>query len=155
MDRSETGPGGSPTAYVARTDDELRAVFVILAIVWIKLGASPSQLFIPIGAATTYLLARIGGQPVGAVRLRRMGLLMELEKLSVIPEARWRGVSKALFEGAKEEAARSGCQEIRAYVRENHVGFWSNLGATEIGMENDRDGEPAFLMQYRLPARRI
>ncbi|MGY0793115.1 GNAT family N-acetyltransferase [Azospirillum argentinense] len=155
MDRSEVGPGGSPTAHVARTDEELCAVFDILAIVWIKLGASPSQLFIPVGAATAYLLARIGGQPVGAVRLRRIGALMELEKLSVIPEARWQGVSEALFEGAKREAARCRCQEIRAYVRKNHVGFWSNLGATEIGMEDDRDGAPAFLMQYRVPALRI
>ncbi|NUB07121.1 hypothetical protein FW320_13165 [Azospirillum sp. Vi22] len=121
----------------------------------IKQGGIQNRLFLPIDTTTDYLLANIGDQPVGAARLHWKSPVVEVEKYSVIGTGRGIKILRKLFEGVKTEAAARGCLEIQAYVREQHVRPWSRFGVINIGMEDDRDGEPAFLMQYRLPAHRI
>ncbi|QCO03397.1 hypothetical protein [Azospirillum argentinense] len=116
----------------------------------IKQGGIQNLLFLPIDATTDYLLASIGDQRVGAVRLHWKGAVVELEKNSVIGTGRGIRVLRKLFEGVKTEATARGCLEIRAFVREKHVRPWRRFGVINIGMEDDRDGAPAFLMQYRL-----
>ncbi|MGR0185479.1 hypothetical protein [Azospirillum aestuarii] len=155
MDRSESGPGCSVTVRFARTDDDLRAAYAVMAMAWIKQGGIQNRLFLPIDATTDYLLARIGDQPVGAVRLHWKGAVVELEKNSVIGTGRGFSILRALFEAVKVKAARRGCHEIRAFVRAKHVRPWSRFGVINIGMEDDRDGAPAFQMQYRLTGFRI
>ncbi|MGH8983485.1 MAG: GNAT family N-acetyltransferase [Acidimicrobiia bacterium] len=64
-------------------------------------------------AGGTFLLARIEGRPVGCIGLRRFeDDVAEIRRMYVVPEARRRGVARALLGALEAQARRLGYRAI-------------------------------------------
>ncbi|MFN2470155.1 MAG: GNAT family N-acetyltransferase [Gaiellaceae bacterium] len=76
-----------------------------------ELGELPAGYLPPSGRL---ILARLAGRPVGCVAVRALQPGMsELKRLFVRPEARGRGLGRALAEAALAEARRLGYERVR------------------------------------------
>lgn len=87
------------------------------------------------------LLAEISGRPVGyAVYFETYSTFLALptlylEDLFVIPDARDRGVGRALFSACSEQAVRRGCGRLDWQVltwNDLAIGFYEHLGAQPL-----------------------
>jgi len=77
------------------------------------------------------LLARLGGEPVGALLLDPVGGTMFLRRFGVVPAAQGRGVAQALVEAALQAASERGAAEVAVVAREElpeTVRFWERQG---------------------------
>jgi hypothetical protein len=68
-------------------------------------------------AGATHLIARIGSQPVGALRLRWFCDFAKLERLTVMPHCRGGAVPRALLDAAFELAAKKGYRRIMGHTQ--------------------------------------
>lgn len=60
-----------------------------------------------------FLVARVGGEPVGCVALRRLGGgVFELRRMYVVPSARGRGLADVLLDAAEARADALGATRI-------------------------------------------
>lgn len=101
-------------------------------------------------------IAWIGETPVGSVRFEPQGAWLYLGRLAVIPEARRRGVARALMLAVEAEAPRFGVGEIRLSMREALPGnrvLFEQLGYVVISVDpHPRNPEQNSLrMRKRLP----
>jgi GNAT superfamily N-acetyltransferase len=71
---------------------------------------------------------------------------LHLDHLWILPEAMGRGVGRALFEHAVEQAKASGCRVIKIEADPNAEGFYKRMGARRIGTTvTELDGNPREL----------
>ena len=85
------------------------------------------------------LLARLDGEPVGALVLDPDGASLGLRRVAVVPRAQRRGVAAALAEAAAETASRQGFRRMHLTARTElpaTVRFWTRMGFREVA----RDG---------------
>jgi tRNA threonylcarbamoyladenosine biosynthesis protein TsaE len=79
------------------------------------------------------LLARVNGEPAGALLLDRVGRTTYLRRFGVTPGAQGHGVAAALIEAAVEAAA--GADDITVVAREElpeTIRFWERQGFREV-----------------------
>lgn len=96
---------------------------------------------------------------IGAsVLLYRKGLtLARLYSISVAPEAKGRGLGKALLTASEAAATARGCDRLRLEVRRSNLGaisLYERAGFCVIGEKPSYydDGEAALIMQLTLPS---
>ncbi|HYB99646.1 MAG TPA: GNAT family N-acetyltransferase [Candidatus Limnocylindrales bacterium] len=77
--------------------------------------------------------ARSGGDIAGFYALSVEGDVAELEHMWVEPGYMGLGVGRALFEHAKDTAARLGCGRMRIASDPNALGFYERMGARRVG----------------------
>jgi putative acetyltransferase len=67
----------------------------------------------PAWEPAAFLVARVGGEPVGCVALRRLCAgVFELRRMYVVPSARGRGVADALLDAAQARANALGARRV-------------------------------------------
>jgi tRNA threonylcarbamoyladenosine biosynthesis protein TsaE len=83
------------------------------------------------------LLARLDGEPVGALVLDPVGSTTYLRRFGVVPTAQGHGVAAALIEAAVEAA--DGSDDLTVVAREElpaTIRFWQRQGFREIGRDS-------------------
>lgn len=90
-------------------------------------------------AGATHLIARIGRQPVGVIRLRWFADFAKLERLTVLPSCRGGAVPRALLDAAFELAAKKGYRRIMGHTQVRLAPVLKRLGNVKV-----RSGRPSF-----------
>jgi tRNA threonylcarbamoyladenosine biosynthesis protein TsaE len=88
-------------------------------------------------SASGGLLARLDGEPVGALVLDPVGSTTYLRRFGVVPTAQGHGVAAALIEAAVEAA--DGSDDLTVVAREElpaTIRFWQRQGFREIGRDS-------------------
>jgi predicted GNAT family N-acyltransferase len=74
------------------------------------------------------LLATVGGDPAGCIRIRYFGDFAKLERLAIKREYRSRHLSGPLIHAALGHCARKGFARVYGHSRADLVGFWRRYG---------------------------
>ena len=127
-------PKAAVSVTVARTLDELMQAFAIRSLVYMGEQDCPydeeydgNDL-----AGATHLIARIGRQPVGVVRLRWFCDFAKLERLTVAPSCRGGAVPRALLEAAFQLAAQKGYRRIMGHTQVRLAPVLKRLGQVRV-----------------------
>ena len=105
---------------------------------------------------TTYC-AKEDGRIIGFYLLTTESDRMHLDHLWISPRAMRRGVGRALFQHAVEQASKLGHHEIKIEADPNAAGFYERMGAKRIGVNvTEIEGRPRELplMLYTVPSER-
>ena len=89
--------------------------------------------FETIATSRVHVAERLG-QLVGMAQMSVHGDVAELDKLFVEPNALRLGVGKALFDWAKEAAARAGAGLLMVDADPSAAAFYRRLGAADAGV---------------------
>jgi predicted GNAT family N-acyltransferase len=122
------------TVSVARTLDDLMQAMSIRSLVYM------GEQFCPYDeefdgndiAGATHLVARIGREPVGCVRLRWFADFAKLERLTVTPHSRGGTVPRALLEAAFDLAAKKGYRRIMGHTQVRLAPLLKRLAKVDV-----------------------
>ncbi len=90
-----------------------------------------------------HLLARVGGQPVGAARLRLLGDVAKIQRVCVLPAHRGTGLGAAMIRELIAAARNTpGVRQVRLGSQTHAIGFYERLGFTAEGSVYDDAGIP-------------
>ena len=127
-------PRAAISVSVARTLDDLVQAMSIRAVVYMGEQVCPYDEEFDGNdlAGATHLIARIGSQPVGVIRLRWFCDFAKLERLTVLPHCRGGSVPRALLEAAFELAAKKGYRQIMGHTQVRLAPVLMRLGKVKI-----------------------
>jgi predicted GNAT family N-acyltransferase len=127
-------PKAAVTVTVAHTLDDLMQVMSIRSVVYMGEQLCPYEEEFDGNdiAGATHLIARIGSQPVGVVRLRWFCDFAKLERLTVMPHCRGGAVPRALLEAAFELAAKKGYRQIMGHTQVRLAPVLMRLGKVKV-----------------------
>ncbi len=131
---------------IARTFDQLTQVFALRGIVYV------GEQNCPFGeefdgndlSGATHLLAYIGREPVGAIRMRYFAGFAKLERAAVSPRYRESGVARALWQASADMAARKGYAVMLGHIEPRLLGFWERCAGFRL-----REGRAPFWFSDR------
>jgi len=138
-------PVGAPraaiTVSVAHTLDEVMQAMAVRAMVYMGEQLCPHDEEYDGNdfAGATHLVARIGREPVGAVRMRWFCDFAKLERLTVVKAHRGGAVPRALLEAAFDLAARKGYRRVMGHTQRRLAPVLMRYGAVQL-----REGRPGF-----------
>lgn len=95
-------------------------------------------------SGATHLVAKIGREPVGAIRIRWFANFAKLERAAVLRRYRDSGVAHALWEASAAIAARKGYDKILGHIEPHLLGFWERCAGFRL-----REGRPSFRFSDR------
>jgi predicted GNAT family N-acyltransferase len=126
---------------VARTLDDLMQAIAIRSVVYMGEQLCPYDEEFDGNdlAGATHLIARIGRQPVGVIRLRWFADFAKLERLTVLPSCRGGAVPRALLDAAFELAAKKGYRRIMGHTQVRLAPVLMRLGKVKV-----RSDRPSF-----------
>lgn len=115
---------------VARTIPELMEAFAVRAMVYMGEQQCPYEEEYDGNdfAGATHLIARIGKEPVGVMRIRWFAKFCKVERVAVRREHRDGHVAAAMIEAACRLAGRKGYQTILGYIQSRLLPFWMRYG---------------------------
>lgn len=96
-------------------------------------------------AGSTHLIARIGNEPVGAIRIRWFADFAKLERACVVKRFRGRAVTATLARRACEIAGAKGYRRILGHIEPGLASFWKEAAGFEV-----RAQRPSFVFSDRL-----
>lgn len=115
--------------HVARSIDDISRVFAIRAATFQAEQACPyDEEFDGNDFCATQLLATVGDDPAGCIRIRYFGDFAKLERLAVRREYRNVRLSGRLIHAALQHCARKGFRRIYGHSRADLVQFWQGHG---------------------------
>jgi len=119
---------------VASTLDDLMQVMSIRSVVYMGEQFCPYEEEFDGNdlAGATHLIARIGRQPVGTVRLRWFADFAKLERLTVMPHCRGGTAPRALLDAAFELAAKKGYRQIMGHTQVRLAPVLMRLGKVKV-----------------------
>lgn len=79
-------------------------------------------------SGTTHLLAREGGEPIGACRIRWFADFAKLERVAVKRASRAGHASRALWRAAADLAARKGYRLMLGHIERSLAPYWTRVG---------------------------
>lgn len=88
----------------------------------------------------THLIARVGSQPVGVMRLRWFAEFAKIERFAVIKDHRGGETARALFQAGYDLAARKGYRRVLGYIQARLAPFMRRVGGVR-----ERHGRPRFV----------
>lgn len=113
---------------VVRTLEELQRVFAIRAAVFMAEQSCPyDEEYDGNDLASLHLLASIGGEPMGTLRLRWFAGFGKIERVCVLPKARARHIERVLLAHAFEIAARKGYRLMIGQIQARLWPLWSRV----------------------------
>jgi len=115
---------------IARSLDELMQVVSIRSLVYMGEQICPYDEEFDGNDfnGATHLIARIGLEPVGVVRLRWFAGFAKLERFAILRDHRGGNVARALFQAAYELAARKGYRRVLGYIQARLAPFMRRVG---------------------------
>jgi predicted GNAT family N-acyltransferase len=127
-------PREAVSVTVARTLDDLMQAMSIRSVVYMGEQDCPYDEEFDGNdiAGATHLIARIGREPVGCVRLRWFADFAKLERLTVSPGCRGGSVPRALLEAAFELAAKKGYRQIMGHTQVRLAPVLQRLGQVKV-----------------------
>jgi predicted GNAT family N-acyltransferase len=133
-------PKEAVTISVARSLDDLMQVMSIRSVVYMGEQFCPYEEEFDGNdlAGATHLIARIGSQPVGTVRLRWFCDFAKLERLTVMPHTRGGTVPRALLDAAFELAAKKGYRQIMGHTQVRLAPVLMRLGKVKVRAGRER-----------------
>lgn len=134
-------PKEAVSVSVARTLDDLMQVMSIRSVVYMGEQLCPYDEEFDGNdlAGATHLIARIGRQPVGVIRLRWFADFAKLERLTVLPTCRGGAVPRALLDAAFDLAAKKGYRRIMGHTQVRLAPVLMRLGKVKV-----REGRKKF-----------
>ena len=99
--------------------------------------------------------AKDGDRIIGFYLLTTESNGMHLDHLWILPRAMGRGIGRALFQHAIEQAINSGHRAIKVEADPNAAGFYERMGAKRIGVNvTEVEGQPRELplFLYTVPS---
>jgi GNAT superfamily N-acetyltransferase len=126
------------TKLAMRMEDSLQAFAVRAACFIGELDVPYSEEFDGHDFGATHIIACVGNEPVGAVRVRWFQSFAMLERLAVIQRFRGHGIGRLLVERCRKLADSRGCNMLYAQVLPADVKYgekhgWRRLVAEETG----------------------
>ena len=95
-----------------------------------------------------HLLARIGDQAVGTLRLRSIDdQTSKIERVAVLKSARKLGIGALLIEAAIDRLGEQGVREARLHAQTHALGFYRKFGFVAYGDIFMEDGIPHQAMR--------
>jgi predicted GNAT family N-acyltransferase len=82
--------------------------------------------------ASTHLLAYLGNEPIGCLRIRFFADFAKIERLAVRKEFRNKGATKPLIEAAIDLCKAKGYQRMYGHAARHVVKFWEQFGFSVI-----------------------
>lgn len=79
-------------------------------------------------AAASHLIARVGGEPAGVLRVRWFADFAKVERAAVLPRFRSHGVMKNLMQEALRYCARRGYRSVLGHAQINRLTYWRMHG---------------------------
>ncbi|MFI4933144.1 MAG: GNAT family N-acetyltransferase [Caulobacterales bacterium] len=127
-------PRAAVTVSVAHTLDELMQAIAIRSVVYMGEQTCPYAEEIDGNdfAGATHLVARIGREPVGVVRLRWFCDFAKLERFTVLDAYRGAAVARALLKAAFDLAARKGYRRIMGHTQVRLAPVLMRLGRVSV-----------------------
>jgi predicted GNAT family N-acyltransferase len=127
---AEAQGGGKVTVEVARTIAELMEVFAVRALVYMGEQRCPYEEEYDGNdfSGATHLVARVGREPVGVMRIRWFSKFCKVERVAVRREHRGGEVASAMIETACALAGRKGYQIILGHIQSRLLPFWKRYG---------------------------
>lgn len=112
----------------ARSLDDLQKVFAIRAAVFMAEQSCPyDEEYDGNDLASLHLLACIGREPVGTLRLRWFADFGKIERVCILPAARARHIERVLLAHALEIAARKGYRLMIGQIQARLWPLWSRV----------------------------
>ncbi len=130
------------TVSVARSLDELIQMTAIRAVVYMGEQVCPfaEEFDGNDFNGATHLIARIGAEPVGVMRLRWFADFAKIERFAVLREHRGGDPARALFQAGYDLAAHKGYRRVLGYVQARLAPFMRRVGGVTV-----REGRPRFV----------
>jgi predicted GNAT family N-acyltransferase len=122
-------PDKAISVTVARSMEDLMRVIAIRSAVYIAEQECPYlEEFDGNDFSSTHLLAYVGNEPVGCLRIRYFADFAKIERLAVRKEFRKLRISPHLVEAAIELCQAKGYQRLYGHAQKRLVKFWSQFG---------------------------
>jgi len=127
-------PKAAVSVSVAHTLDDLMQAMAIRSVVYMGEQVCPYDEEFDGNdlAGATHLIARIGREPVGVIRLRWFCDFAKLERLTVLPSCRGGAVPRALLDAAFKLAAQKGYRRIMGHTQVRLAPVLKRLGNVEV-----------------------
>jgi len=135
---------GTPvTARLAmKMEDALQALAVRAACFIGELGVPFSEEFDGHDYGATHVIACLGEEPIGAVRIRWFQSFAMTERLAVMQRFRGHDVGQFLLERCRTLAASRGCNMLYAQVLPGEAGYWGKQGWRRLVPEATSKADP-------------
>jgi predicted GNAT family N-acyltransferase len=126
---------------VAHTLDEVMQAIAIRSMVYMGEQLCPYEEEVDGNdfAGATHLIARVGKQPVGVVRMRWFCGFAKLERFTVVPAYRGGSVPRVLLDAAFELAAQKGYRKVMGHTQKRLAPVLMRYGRVKV-----RKNRPSF-----------
>ncbi|WP_448208193.1 GNAT family N-acetyltransferase [Azospirillum sp. sgz302134] len=119
---------------IASGADDMQRCVAIRAIVFLSApGSSYNEQFGENDFSCTHLLAWVGDEPVGTLRLRWLAGEARFERLAIREEYRSLTMLRRLIDFAMRLIASKGYSHASGLTRERALRFWTRRGAVPVG----------------------
>lgn len=135
---------GTPvtTRLAMKMEDALQALAVRAACFIGELGVPFSEEFDGHDYGATHVIACLGEEPIGAVRIRWFQSFAMTDRLAVMPRFRGHDVGQLLLERCRALAAGRGCNMLYAQVLPCETGYWEERGWRRLVPEATSKADP-------------
>jgi GNAT superfamily N-acetyltransferase len=122
--------GGSPVTVrlAMKMEDSLQAFAVRAVCFMAGLGVPFSEEFDGHDYGATHVIAYIGDEPIGTVRVRWFKSFAMCERLAVMQRFRGNNVGSLLLERCRKLAESRGCNMLYTQVLPSDTGYWEKQG---------------------------
>jgi GNAT superfamily N-acetyltransferase len=140
--------GGTPvtTCLAMKMEDSLQAFAVRAACFVGELDVPFSEEFDGHDYGATHVIAHLGDEPIGAVRVRWFQSFAMTERLAVIQRFRGHKVGQILLDRCCTVAASRGCNTLYAQVLPHDTGYWEKQGWRRLVPEAMSKADPGQIV---------
>ena len=151
MSAVERSIGGVPvtTRLAMKMEDSLQAFAVRAACFIGELDVPYSEEFDGHDFGATHIIACVGEEPVGALRVRWFRSFAMPERLAVIPRFRGHKIGQLLIERCRKLAESRGCNMLYAQVLPADVKYWEKQGWRRLIAEEASSGPKHIVAMVR------
>jgi GNAT superfamily N-acetyltransferase len=129
-----------------KMEDMLQAVAVRAACFVGELGVPFAEEFDGHDYGATHVIASLGDEPIGAVRVRWFRSFAMTDRLAVLPRFRGHHVGRQLLERCCVLAESRGCGMLCAQVLPVDTGYWEKQGWRRLVPEAEGQAGPARIV---------
>lgn len=145
--------GGTPvtTRLAMKMEDSLQAFAVRAACFIGELDVPFSEEFDGHDHGATHVIACLGDEPIGAVRVRWFPSFAMTERLAVMQRFRGHKVGKLLLDRCRMLAASRGCSTLYAQVLPDDTAYWEKQGWRRLVPEAMSKSHPRQIVSMVRP----
>jgi GNAT superfamily N-acetyltransferase len=137
------------TKLAIRMEDSLQAFAVRAACFIGELDVPYSEEFDGHDFGATHIIACVGEEPVGALRVRWFRSFAMAERLAVVQRFRGHNIGQLLLERARRLAESHGCNMLYAQVLPVDVKYWEKQGWRRLVAEDARSADKRIVAVVR------